>query len=111
MPHVAAGSGGPAILVDSTGTPYDAENPFPVSGAPGGEATIADGADVAQGAIADAIATAGSTGTVSAKLRRVTGTLGATNDAKVVDPDAATATMIQLLRGCLSVLIEIRDGA
>lgn len=33
--------------------------------------TIADGADVAEGAVADAAATAGGTGTVSAKLRRI----------------------------------------
>lgn len=35
----------------------------------GGAVTIADGADATQGAIADAAATAGSTGTISAKLR------------------------------------------
>lgn len=37
----------------------------------GGAVTIADGADVALGAIADAAATAGGTGTLSAKLRRI----------------------------------------
>lgn len=37
--------------------------------------TIADGADVTQGAIADAAATAGGTGTVSAKLREATALL------------------------------------
>lgn len=41
-------------------------------GGGGGPVTIADGADVAEGAVADAIVAAGATGTVSAKLRRVT---------------------------------------
>lgn len=38
----------------------------------GGAVTIADGADVAQGAIADAVVAAGASGTISAKLRRLT---------------------------------------
>lgn len=38
----------------------------------GGAVTIADGADVTQGAIADAVVAAGATGTISAKLRRLT---------------------------------------
>lgn len=40
-------------------------------GGGGGAATIADGADVTEGAIADAAVTAGATGTVSAKLRSI----------------------------------------
>jgi hypothetical protein len=44
-------------------------------GGSGGAVTVADGADVTQGAIADAAATAGSTGTVSAKLRLMTSQL------------------------------------
>lgn len=46
-------------------------------GGGGGAVTIADGADVAEGAIADAAATAGGTGTISAKLRRLTAQLPA----------------------------------
>lgn len=42
------------------------------SGGGGGAVTIADGADVTQGAIADAATTAGGAGTLSAKLRLVT---------------------------------------
>lgn len=38
----------------------------------GGAVTIADGADVTQGALADAIVAAGAAGSISAKLRRVT---------------------------------------
>lgn len=48
-------------------------------GGGGGAVTIADGADVAQGAIADAAATAGSTGTSSAKLRLITTQLNTLN--------------------------------
>ncbi|MCK5018853.1 MAG: hypothetical protein KAS32_17455 [Candidatus Peribacteraceae bacterium] len=40
--------------------------------AAGGPTTIADGADVTQGAIADAVVAAGAVGTLSAKLRRLT---------------------------------------
>jgi hypothetical protein len=41
--------------------------------------TIADGADVAEGALADAVVNAGATGSVSAKLRRLTTDLDAQN--------------------------------
>jgi hypothetical protein len=41
------------------------------SGGGGGAVTVADGADVAQGAIADAAVTAGATGTVNAHLRSI----------------------------------------
>lgn len=78
---VAVGSGGPALLVDAAGLAYDAENPLPVSGAPGGEATIADGADVAQ---------------------------GATDDVAVTNPAAEAATVCALLRGILSILVDIK---
>ncbi len=81
MPQ-AAGLGGPALLVDETGTPLgSAGNPLAFTAAPAGAATIADGTDVCEGAIADAAATAGGTGTVSAKLRVISGTLGAVADA------------------------------
>lgn len=42
------------------------------SGGGGGAVTMADGANVTQGAIADAVVAAGAAGTVSAKLRRLT---------------------------------------
>ena len=45
--------------------------------AAGGPTTIADGADVTQGAIADAVVAAGAVGTLSAKLRRLTTDLAA----------------------------------
>lgn len=43
----------------------------------GGAATIADGADVAEGATTDAVVAAGAAGTLSAKLRRLTTDIGA----------------------------------
>jgi hypothetical protein len=60
-------------------------------GAGGGAVTVADGADVTQGANADAAATAGSTGTVSAKLRLVTSQLGtiATNTGSAIPAGSA----------------------
>ncbi len=48
-------------------------------GGGGGPATIADGADVAEGATTDAASSAGGTGTVSAKLRLMTTQLGTIN--------------------------------
>lgn len=49
------------------------------SGGGGGAVTIADGADVTQGALADAAATAGGAGSLSAKLRLMTTQLGTLN--------------------------------
>src|SRR5207247_100331 len=49
------------------------------SGGGGGAATIADGADVAEGSTTDAAATAGGTGTLSAKQRLMTTQLGTIN--------------------------------
>ncbi len=46
-------------------------------GGGGGAVTVADGADVTQGAIADAVVAAGAAGTLSAKLRRLTTDLAA----------------------------------
>jgi hypothetical protein len=45
-------------------------------GGGGGAVTVADAADVAQGAIADASVVAGATGTISAKLRRISADIG-----------------------------------
>lgn len=64
-----------AAFLNPSGQPVDvsAANPLPTTaGGGGGAATIADGADVAEGAVADAIVAAGAAGTVSAKLRRAT---------------------------------------
>lgn len=51
------------------------QSAIPVTLSGNGAVTIADGADVALGAVADAAATQGGTGTISAKLRLVTSQL------------------------------------
>lgn len=62
----ALGAGG-GLKIDGSGTA------LPVTGTLfGGAVTIADGADVTLGALADAIIAAGAAGSVSAKLRRAT---------------------------------------
>lgn len=69
----AAVTGGPpsGIYADA-GILHSGSMPFvTAAGAGGGAATIADGANVVEGAVADAAATAGGTGTISAKLRRI----------------------------------------
>ncbi len=53
-------------------------------GGGGGAVTIADGADVAEGATADAAATAGGTGTVSAKLRLITSLLNTIASSPII---------------------------
>lgn len=57
---VAVSDGGGAITIDGSAA-----------------STVADGADVTQGAIADAVVAAGATGSISAKLRRLTTDLDA----------------------------------
>ena len=59
-------------------------------GGGGGASTIADGADVTEGAIADAVVAAGAAGTVSAKLRRLTTDIDAFKTANHADLIAAT---------------------
>lgn len=59
------------------------------SGGGGGAVTIADGADVAEGAVADAVVAAGAAGTVSAKLRAISRDAGSLA-AVVVTPKDST---------------------
>lgn len=68
-----------------------------VAVAAGGASTIADGADVTQGAIADAVVAAGAVGTLSAKLRRLTTDL----NAGIVDLAA-----IELINTAIQTAIE-----
>lgn len=74
-------------------------------GGGGGAVTVADGADVTQGAIADAAATAGGTGTVSAKLRETTALLGsiATNTGAPIPPMSTTTSCTAL---CSNLVLE-----
>lgn len=113
-------SGQPVTIRDDDGVLLgSAGNPLVVSGAPAGAATIVDGGDVCEGAVADAAATAGAAGTISAKLRKATGqlaALGAAADAAVIDP-ALTTAMIALLKGILTqqnailaILVDVHDG-
>lgn len=106
--------------VDVDGEPLGtAENPLVVSGAPAGDATIVDGGDVATGATDDAAATAGGEGTVSAKLRTMTGQLaaiGEVDDAAEDDP-AQDTTLIAVLKGILTtnnamlaILTDVHDA-
>lgn len=71
-------------------------------GGGGGAVTIADGADVTQGAIADAAVAAGASGTISAKLRRISTDIGNINT--VVNSDGGVA-------GSTSILISGVDGS
>lgn len=101
-------------------------------GGGGTAATIADGADSTQGAIADAAVAAGASGTISAKLRRLTTDLdaiktsestlvtnttglatastatGATSDAAVTTD--TTGTISGKLRGIVAILASVRDS-
>lgn len=65
------------ITMNVIGAVVVAGNPYKIISAVGAASTIADGADVTQGAIADAVVAVGAAGTLSAKLRRLTTDLGA----------------------------------
>lgn len=85
--------------VDGTCVPVSAANPLPTTGGGGGggAATIADGADIAEGAVTDATVAAGSAGTVSAKLRRLTTDLAAfatANHTDLIAPLVAGSSII-----------------
>lgn len=70
------------VMTAGVCVPLTAAAPLPVTvsgGGGGGAVTIADGADVTQGAIADTASIAGGTGTESAKLRLMTTQLGTLN--------------------------------
>jgi hypothetical protein len=76
----------PAILVDQNGSPYSSSNPLQTAGGGGGAVTVADGADVAQGARSDA-AWDGSAGsaTLVAIGKAVWSKIGTTLVADVTD--------------------------
>lgn len=69
------------------------------SGGGGGAATIADGADVTEGAIADAAVTGDNAGTVNAHLRGLTKVSGDPTDAGIITDIAGTE--IGFLRGAI----------
>lgn len=78
------------LSVDNTG----ALNVVGLGGGSGGAVTVADGADVTQGANADAAVAAGAAGTISAKLRRISTDIGtnATNTGTIATNTGTTAT-------------------
>lgn len=74
----------------------------------GGPATVADGADITQGAIADAAVAAGAAGSASAKLRRLTTDVGAQLAlvGAVVEQVPATDTASSGLNGRLQRIAQ-----
>src|SRR5436305_10366964 len=78
-------------------------------GGGGGAVTVADGADVAQGATADAAATGDHAGTVNAHLRGVTKTTGDPTDAAVTGDTAGTVSAH--LRGVTKTTGDPTDAA
>lgn len=98
----------PVILIDSTtGLPYTAGG-----GGGGGASTIADGADVTQGAIADAASTVGGTGTVEAKLRLMTTQLDTVhNDLIAANTQLPTVLGNQAAAASLGTALSTEDIA
>lgn len=100
---VVQGADGELITLDTTDTGTKRRSRH--------DANIADGADVAQGATADAVVAAGAAGTVSAKLRRLTTDLGGILSAEGTTGDAAytsgAGTVIALLKG---IFARLRGG-
>lgn len=100
----ASASAQTRMIIQNGTTPVATGNPFPVtcisgcSGGSGGAVTIADGADVTQGAIADAASTAGGTGTVNAHLRFLTSVAFATstNQTSQITQETAINTVLGL---------------
>ena len=77
----------------------------------GGASTIADGADVTEGAIADAVVAAGAAGTVSAKLRRLTTDLDAVKTALAnVKPLVPTTYSMTVLNTTTNISANITQA-
>lgn len=78
-------------------------------GASGSAVTAADGADVTEGAIADAAVTAGATGTVSAKLRSISRDIALlVQQAATV---ATTATVGSVASSATNVTLQASNAA
>lgn len=83
---VTAADGKPAMAVTNTdGTAISG------GGGGGGAVTVADGADVAEGALADAAVTAGSTGSVSGKLRQISADVSSLKTTQPLPTGGSTA--------------------
>jgi len=111
-----AEGGAPVTPISKAGVPFPVgteDDPIFTDGGSGGggPVTVADGADVTQGAVADAAVAAGAAGTTSAKLRRLTTDIGAmaavegtTAGAAVVTD--ANGTIQQYLRGLVVLFVS-----
>lgn len=77
----------------------------------GGAVTIADGADVAEGATTDAAVTAGSTGTVSGKLRQISADIATSNTLMATSANQTNGTQqTKLTDGTNVVNVLKSDG-
>lgn len=85
LKHVSPANVGMTLLVGTDGNPYNA------GGTGGGPVTVADGADVAQGAVADAAYTSGS-GSIISVLKGIFGRLLALVIAGDASAHITTAT-------------------
>lgn len=86
-------------LVDGDQVAISGSNPLPVTGGGGGAATIADGADVVAGAVADAAITTNATGTISGKLRGIVALLSGILTAKIDQTTPGTTNAVQANAG------------
>lgn len=87
-----------AVAIYFGDTEVSAADPLPVTGG-GGVAlpvSVADGADVAEGATTDAVVAAGAAGSVSAKLRRLTSDVDAVKTAVETIDNAISGTEMQV---------------
>jgi hypothetical protein len=69
-------------------------------------AAVADGADVAQGAVADAAVAAGAAGTISAKLRRLTAQLAAQLPAALGQTTMAASTPVAIASDQSAIAVD-----
>lgn len=80
-------------------------------GGGGGAVTVADGADVAEGATADAVVAAGAAGTVSAKLRRISTDMGTLAAASPTYSTTTLQTAGNVLTGAVTEAAPASDTA
>ncbi len=90
---IATGGSTTANMVGGSGLPAGTGGGTSGGGG-GGAVTVADGADVTQGAIADAAVAAGATGTQSAKLRRISTDINTSLGAIAAKGQGATGAAV-----------------
>lgn len=112
----AVNLGDKAIITDGPNKIYDGANWQSDAGEALGSVTVADGGDVTQGAIADAIVAAGAAGTISAKLRRLTTDISSALTAiaalvQKTDTQATTATVTQQADQATNVTLQAANAS